>query len=181
MKIFIAGPRAVSKLNTKVTDKLKSIADNNYTVLVGDANGIDKTVQKFYNDRGYEKVIVYVSGERVRNNIGNWETKNIEVNDNVKGFDFYTVKDKEMAKQSDYGLMIWNGKSRGTFNNIINLISFKKTVLLYFIPNKQFYKLKSMDDIQKIVEAINNKDINEFLLSNINKTEQLTLDTTVMQ
>lgn len=179
MKIFIAGPRAVSKLSAEVINRLESIADNNFTVLVGDANGIDKTIQKFYSEKEYKNVIVYASGEKIRNNIGNWKTKNIKVLDNVKGFDFYAIKDREMAKDSDYGLMIWNGKSRGTFNNIINLVLFNRTVLLYFIPNKQFYTIKSMNDVKRLVDIINDQDIYEFFLDKTNGVEQLTLNTFV--
>lgn len=34
-----------------------------------------------------------------------------------------------MAKAADYGFMIWNGKSKGTLNNIINLVQYNKNVL----------------------------------------------------
>lgn len=84
-----------------------------------------------------------------------------------------------MAKDSDYGLMIWNGKSRGTFNNIINLVLFNRTVLLYFIPNKQFYTIKSMNDVKRLVDIINDQDIYEFFLDKTNGVEQLTLNTFV--
>jgi hypothetical protein len=64
--------------------------------------------------------------------VGQWEVRNIPVKSNVTGFAFYAEKDKAMADNADYGFMIWNGKSKGTLNNIINLSRQLKVVLVYF-------------------------------------------------
>ena len=172
MKVFIAGPRAITKLNDDIMKKLEKIVNKNITVLVGDANGVDKAVQQFYLDHMYKNVLVYASGKRIRNNVGKWDTVNVDVTTKVKGFDFYTIKDKQMAKDADCGLMIWNGKSKGTFNNILNLVSLKKTVLLYLIPNGKFYKINSMSQIEKLVESINHEEINDFFSQNRFVVEQ---------
>jgi predicted Rossmann fold nucleotide-binding protein DprA/Smf involved in DNA uptake len=63
IKIFIAGPRSVSKLNLKVATKLDNIINNDFTVLVGDANGVDKAIQKYCNEKEYGNVIVYATGK----------------------------------------------------------------------------------------------------------------------
>lgn len=42
-----------------------------------------------------------------------------------------------MAKNADIGFMIWNGKSKGTFNNMINLLNLGKEVILYYVPTKK--------------------------------------------
>jgi len=36
-----------------------------------------------------------------------------------------------MVKDTDYGFMIWDTKSKGTLNNIVNLLREKKTVIVY--------------------------------------------------
>ncbi|MGO1369912.1 MAG: hypothetical protein ACTHVE_09990 [Senegalia sp. (in: firmicutes)] len=173
MKIFIAGPRKITKLNSKVILKLNNIIKNNFTILVGDANGIDKAIQNYVRDKDYKNVIVYASGKIIRNNIGNWQTRTIDVSKNIRGFDFYTVKDKEMAKDADYGLMVWNGKSKGTFNNILNLINLDKVVFLYLTINKEFYKISNANDVKKLMSLINNPEINSFFLNKVNKNEQI--------
>jgi len=111
MNIFIAGPRAISKLNESVIHKIKKIIEDNYNILVGDANGVDKAVQHFCNEKNYRNVKVYATKGKARNNIGNWDVHNVDVPKNLKGFDFYAAKDYEMAKDADYELMIWNGIS----------------------------------------------------------------------
>lgn len=153
MNVFIAGPRAVSKLNNTVKERLKNIINNNFTVLVGDANGVDKQIQLFCHLMNYDNVKVFASNGKARNNIGDWDIQKVEVASNVKGFDFYAAKDFEMAKLADYGFMIWNGTSKGTLNNICNLVSMNKKVLVYFIPNKDFYIIRSLSDIEKLIKS----------------------------
>ena len=71
MNIFIAGPRAISRLNESVTHKIKKIIEGNYNILVGDANGVDKAVQNFCNEQNYRNVKVYATKGKARNNVGN--------------------------------------------------------------------------------------------------------------
>ena len=83
----------------------------------------------------------------VRNNFGNWFVQNVSVEPNITGFDFYAKKDLEMAKKADIGFMIWNGKSRGTFNNIVNLLKMNKEVVLYYDVTNELYHLKNLNDL----------------------------------
>lgn len=83
----------------------------------------------------------------VRNNFGNWFVQNVSVEPNITGFDFYAKKDLEMAKKADIGFMIWNGKSRGTFNNIVNLLKMNKEVVLYYDVTNELYYLKNLNDL----------------------------------
>lgn len=151
MNVFLAGPRAVSSLNKKVKERLNNLIINNFTVLVGDANGVDKQIQIFFNEHNYKRVKVFASNGKARNNVGGWEVVNVTIPPGVKGFDFYAAKDLEMAKATDYGFMIWNGKSKGTLNNIHNLIKYNKKVLVYLIPDKQFYTVSNTDDIERLL------------------------------
>ena len=153
MKIFIAGPRAIKELDNNVIKKLESISKNQYNILVGDASGIDSSVQKFFNSQNYKYVTVYASNGFARNNYGNWRIKRVIVENNVTGFDFYAKKDKEMAKDSDIGFMIWNGKSKRTFNNIINLLNLKKEVILYYTLTAKFYHFKQLKDLEKFINT----------------------------
>jgi len=153
LKVFIAGPRVLKTLSVDVEKRIDNIISQDITVLVGDANGVDKMVQQYLNSRTYRNAIVYASNGVARNNIGNWDVQNAPVLDGAKGFDFYATKDKLMAEDADYGFMIWNGKSKGTLNNIINLTKQAKTVLVYFTPHKKFYSIKSMDAAKELATA----------------------------
>lgn len=138
MKVFIAGPRAITTLDKSVEERLFNIYEQKFTVLVGDASGVDKSIQQYFHKLSYTNVLVYASQGKARNNIGGWKVENVEVPKKLKGFDYYAAKDKVMAKEADYGFMLWNGKSKGTLNNIINLISDNKKSLVFFTPKNQF-------------------------------------------
>lgn len=157
MNIFIAGPRAISRLNESVIHKIKKIIEANYNILVGDANGVDKAVQYFCNEQNYRNVKVYAAKGKARNNVGNWYVHNVHVTKNLKGFDFYSAKDYEMAKDADYGLMIWNGISKGTLNNIINLLDMGKETILYYCPEERLYVIKSLNGMKEFISRCDKK------------------------
>lgn len=169
-KIFVAGPRAISRLNEDMRMRLDSAIAQGHTFLVGDANGIDKAVQKYLAEKKYAHTIVYFSGTVIRNNLGGWSVKMVEVQKGVKGFDFYAAKDMEMAKDTDYGFMIWNGESRGTLNNLINLVNLGKKSWLYFTPHKKFYKISERSQVEQILNARNCKA--QETLKKLEKSEQ---------
>ena len=156
MNIFIAGSRAISKLNKIVEDKLYGIYERKYTVLVGDANGVDKAVQKYFSELNYANVIVYASNGKARNNLGNWQIKSIPVSENIKGFDFYAEKDKAMANSADYGFMVWDGKSKGTLNNIVNLLNKSKKTLVFFSPENLLKYIDCFEKLEDVLQLCNN-------------------------
>jgi len=135
MKIFISGSISIKQLPQIAAEKIDNIIKNEYTILVGDAKGIDYLVQKYLVKQNYKNVIVYCSSDKVRNNIGQWETKKIEGKKGEKGRALYTLKDIEMANDADYGLMIWDGKSSGTFHNAMTMKSLNKK--FYIIINNE--------------------------------------------
>ena len=142
-KIFIGGSKTIHKLDDQVKGKLHEIIKNQYDVLIGDCFGIDKAVQAFFDENGYRDITVYVSGENVRNNVGDFKVYNIPAN--MTGFEFYRQKDIAMAKEADCGFMIWDGKSKGTLNNIADLVSQNKTCEVYFDKDKTITVLTSVN------------------------------------
>jgi len=72
-----------------------------------------------------------------------------------------------MAKEADYGFMIWNGESKGTFNNILNLININKKVLVYHTPTQKFYTIKDNEDLDKFIGQ--NKRLSSKLLKLLSK------------
>ena len=134
--VFIGGSRNVPRLSAQVHERLTNVVQVGAQVIVGDANGADKAVQKFLSEHEYQRVTVFCSGAECRNNIGHWETRHIDAPKNAKGFDFYAAKDRVMAREADYGLMIWDGKSAGTILNILRLLHAGRKAVLINSPEK---------------------------------------------
>lgn len=73
----------------------------------------------------------------------------------VRGFEFYKQKDIAMANTADYGFMIWDGESKGTLNNMINLISRNKPVMVYLINQKKVLTVENTEDLNELFRNCN--------------------------
>lgn len=133
MKIFISGSISIKKLPKFAIEKIDNIIRKEYLILIGDAKGVDSSVQKYLQEINYKNVIVYYVGNKTRNNHGNWNTNQVR-SYNEKGRQLYTLKDIKMANDADYGLMIWDGVSEGTLKNINVMQSKNKK---FFVVTKE--------------------------------------------
>ncbi len=153
--IFVGGSRHVSRLSSQVKERLKNVIESRFSIVVGDANGADKAVQKYLHDASYDNVTVFCSGDSCRNNIGRWKTLQVKTPKNAKGFEFYAAKDREMAREADFGLMIWDGKSAGTILNILRLVREGKKAVLINVPDKATRTFKTSDDWDDFISQFN--------------------------
>ncbi|MDL2304922.1 hypothetical protein LJC72_06240 [Bacteroides sp. OttesenSCG-928-D19] len=129
-KIFVSGSISIKELDKPTIICIDYFMEHDVYFLIGNANGVDKAAQQYLFENNYRNVVVYFSGKSVRNNVGGWQTKRCINSENLTGRKLYQVKDKEMATDCDFGLMLWDGKSKGTKNNIDNLEALKKAYLL---------------------------------------------------
>ncbi|WP_425150934.1 hypothetical protein [Candidatus Binatus sp.] len=141
-KVFIAGSRKISKLSVEVRQRLDEIVAKSLPVVIGDASGVDKSVQQYLHAKGYRAVEVFCSGTRCRNNVGDWPTVEVAVNSSRRDFDFYATKDVRMSDEASFGLMIWDGESAGTLMNVLRLINRNKSVVVFEAPKGRFRELK---------------------------------------
>ena len=146
-KVFFGGSRKLGRLNQAIRERADNIIAKGYKVLIGDAAGADKAMQKYLADDAYGKVVVFCSGNVCRNNLGKWETRFVASDREKKDFRFYAEKDKRMSDEADYGFMLWDGESKGTLNNVINLLEHNKYVLIYFSPTQELITLRNLRDI----------------------------------
>ena len=71
-----------------------------------------------------------------------------------------------MAEDADYGFMIWDGNSKGTLNNIVNLLFRNKKVLVYLAPYQKMISVKSFDDMDQLIKMCTQKaKTNYYILS----------------
>jgi hypothetical protein len=153
--VFIAGSRHLSKLSKDVKRRIDSIVDKQLTVIIGDANGVDKTVQKYLTAKRYNNVIVFCMENCCRNNIGGWPTRAIAASvPNRKDFAYFSTKDRAMAAEADYGLMLWDGESRGTLTSIVDLVRKEKLVVVYISTDKNFYTLRQPADLTTMLSRV---------------------------
>lgn len=117
--VMISGSRSVNKLPQNAIDSLNKIIDLGFDIVVGDCSGVDKLIQEYLYNHNYQNVTVYHINNKPRNNVGFKTVK-------VQGRS-YSAKDIAMCQIADYGLVIWDGKSKGTKANIERI---KKTKVI---------------------------------------------------
>ena len=118
MKLFISGSKSISVLSDEVKLTLDNYMANGTEFLIGDCYGVDAAVQKYLELKGYRNVTIYCSGEIPRNNL--------EAAKGLTGRAFQYVKDIQMAQDCDQALMVWDGNSKGTGENIRRIMEMEK-------------------------------------------------------
>jgi len=152
-KVFIGGSRKITRLSAPVRERLDRIIENELAVLVGDANGADRAVQRHLSGRGYMRVEVFCTNGECRNNLGEWVTRAVSAPRGARGFDYYAVKDEQMARECSVGFMLWDGKSRGTLANVVRLVEKNKKAVIFVVPEKQFVTIRDEQDLRSFLRS----------------------------
>jgi len=150
-KVFISGSRRVSHLDSQVKARLDSIIERQLLVLVGDANGADKAVQGHLHERGYKNVEVFCVAGACRNNLGGWQIRTVTPAHRKKDLRYFASKDREMAKEANAGLIIWDAKGPGTLVNVLRLVAYKKKVVVYSVRAKRFVEIRKKADLDGLI------------------------------
>jgi hypothetical protein len=149
-KIFISGSMGIKNLDKNVQNRMNNIVDSGYQVIVGDASGVDSSIQEYLLSKNMKYVLVYCSGDSPRNNLGHWPVSKAETKAPLGSRAFFTAKDLKMAEDCDYGLMVWDTKSTGTLSNVIELLKRNKSALVYVNKAEEFLKIKEVSDLEKL-------------------------------
>ncbi|MCI0660570.1 MAG: hypothetical protein L0220_05795 [Acidobacteria bacterium] len=150
IKVFIGGSQSITKLPATVAARIDKIVEGDFTVLIGDARGVDACVQKYLAEKAYANALVFCTGI-CRNNAGGWKTMVVIADAGETGFDFYALKDWEMAREADYGFMVWDGKSKGTLNNVLNLLCENMSTLVFLSPDESFHRIRNAEDFSTLL------------------------------
>ena len=159
--VFLSGSRKIGRIGDEVRGRLENMVQNGLTIVAGDANGADKAMQSCLHELGYPDVTVYFVGAAPRNNVGHWATRNVPVEANLSGREFYARKDQEMAKVADFGFVLWDGKSPGSVQNMFCLLRQNKTVVVYLAPEKRFYNFKTEDELLDVLEKCDDETLDD--------------------
>lgn len=70
--IFVAGSINIKNLDRQVRERLDRIIDSGFSIVVGDADGADSSIQSYLAGKQAQHITVFCSGENPRNNLGGW-------------------------------------------------------------------------------------------------------------
>ena len=138
--VFISGSIAIKTLPSKVKESILKIIEQNMTILVGDASGIDTLIQDLCHTQNYTNLIVYTITPlpRYLSNQGS-NFKHIFVDSDIKKErQRQTHKDKAMSDDSTFSLVIWDGQSKGSYANIRRALEQDKKVKVFYSKINDF-------------------------------------------
>lgn len=150
-KVFISGSMRIKNIAPEVLDRIDNIINSGLEIIVGDADGVDSSIQNHILSRFYRKVTVYSTGVSPRNNLGEWEIQKVSSDAKEGTRKYFTAKDVKMAQDCDYGLMIWDSKSTGTLSNVLELLQRNKNSLVYVNKIKEFKKVSDTQDLKVLI------------------------------
>lgn len=153
-KVFFGGSRRLSRLNAEVRARIDNVLSKSFDVLIGDANGADKAIQDYLARKQHPNVTVFCAGTVCRNNLGRWKIEYVATGQGRPDFRHYAEKDAQMVNQADYGFFLWDGKSKGTLNNIVRLVERGRPSLVYLSPRKVFVTIKDKDDLNDMISQL---------------------------
>jgi len=165
MKVFIGGSRNIKELDENVFCALFDELNSNAQILVGDADGVDTEIQKFCKKHNYNNVIIFASNGKARNNVGNFTVQNIAVEKGIYSKAFFEQKDIAMVNQADYGLVIWDGKSKGSLNQLHRMVRQNKPCRVYLVEHKHWVTIESENVIKGLMSLRKTLNSNAHQLS----------------
>ncbi|MEA1892268.1 MAG: hypothetical protein U9N33_06100 [Campylobacterota bacterium] len=164
-KVFISGSINLTTLPKVVEKSLKTIQEKNIKILVGDAKGIDSLVQDYFSQNTYYNLNICSIYETPRNRINNnFKTILIEADMDIKSErKKQEKKDEYMSLNSDYSFVIWDGKSKGSFNNIQRALENDKLLKVYYTKDDRLLQENELNinTINKIYEKNNGLTLRE--------------------
>jgi hypothetical protein len=149
--VFVAGSMHIKLLNARVKERIEKIVNSHFAIVVGDAEGADRSIQELLLELGATNATVYCSGAVPRNNVGNWPIYSVTTHHAQGSRAFFTAKDVVMADVADYGLMIWDAKSTGTLSNVIELLKRKKKSVVFVNKDKSFINVTTVVQLEELL------------------------------
>jgi len=138
--VFISGSISIKKLPQEVINSIKKIIDNKIQILVGDADGIDTLIQNFCLSKNYTNLTVYSISAIPRYKASDeFNFKHIFPDENIKKERArQQEKDKAMTLDSEFTFVIWDGKSKGSYANLLRALENNKKIKVYNNIDKKF-------------------------------------------
>lgn len=155
-KVFISGSISIRRLPDTVKESLDRIIQNNLQILIGDADGIDSLIQRYCQQANYNRVTVYSIYSSPRFMVHGFSHKQITPNPDIKKErERQQAKDIAMTEDSGYSLVIWDGKSKGSYNNILRSLEKGQKIKVYSNESHNFFIPSSDTEVESIFRKNN--------------------------
>lgn len=154
--VFIAGSIKIKRLHPLFVERIANIVRKGMPIIVGDANGADASIQAELVTQSATNVTVFCTGDKPRNNLGDWNVHRVRSSAQKGTRAYFTAKDIEMADRAEFGLMLWDAASTGTLSNVFELLSKGKKSVVFINRETKFLDVKHGNDVLDLVSYMSN-------------------------
>jgi adenine-specific DNA-methyltransferase len=147
----------VTRLDAAVKQRLDRIVAKGLPVLIGDAAGADKAVQRYLDEHGHRHVEVFAAGDPPRNKRRELAPARDIAWPLAKGIRLLRGQGPRHGAEASVGLMLWDGQSRGTLMNVLRLADRGKTVVVYVQPRKAFVDIRTPADLSDLIRTVDDR------------------------
>lgn len=145
--VFISGSISIKTLPDEVVKSFDKIISQDIHVYVGDADGIDTLTQSYFASKNYTNVTVCTIKKHPRSLASNlFNIQQVNYDKNLKSHrEQQSSKDSYMTAHADYSLVVWNGKSKGSFTNIKRAFEHGKKLKIYYTKLQRYLTKEELD------------------------------------
>ena len=133
-KLFLGGSKSYLWITEEEWQCVEVYLDQNWHILIGDCRGTDRLLQHRLDSIGYKNVTIYATDGQARYNVGHWPVVAVPAPHEEKDYDYYRCKDRATAQAADDALMFWDGESKGTIQNVFDVVMQKKKATIVRRP-----------------------------------------------
>ena len=134
-RVFLFGPHTLGSIPKVVEEQLENIirdTDGNVEFLVGDSSGIETAFHMVLSRIGARSKTKVYCADYARNNAFDLPVEIFD-SEGLVGRELYEARDRQMIHDCDFGICIWDGEAKGTFNCITIMKAQNKPVYVYTV------------------------------------------------
>lgn len=152
-RIMIVGSHTITELDHKVKMMISKLCGDGWHILVGDHSGLDTALQEYLMDMHTDWVQVYTARPQPSHNLDRWPVSRPPKDGRWSKAPRYLQNTLAMADAADFGMVLWDGRSMGTYFVIASLIEQGKSVWVYLPERGVSHTLRGPEDLEKLLRA----------------------------
>ena len=152
-KIMIVGSHTITEPDRRVKLMISKLCGEGWHILVGDHSGLDTALQEYLVDMHTDWVRVYTARPQPHQNLDRWPVRHPPKEGRWSGAPRHLQNTLAMAAAAECGMVLWDGRSMGTYFVMPSLIEQAKSVWVYLPDRGAAHTLRTPEDLEKLLRA----------------------------
>ncbi len=152
-KMMIVGSHTITEPDHRVKMMISRLCSEGWHILVGDHSGLDRALQEYLRDMHTDWVRVYTARPQPHHNLDRWPVRRPPKEGRWSGVPRHLQNTLAMADAAGCGMVLWDGKSMGTYFVMASLIEQGKSVWVYLPSHAAAHTIRTSEDLERLLRA----------------------------